>query len=121
MKAEAAAADADAGGGRRDSSAATCKRRSSASAAAEINPAELEQIEASREARRQGWLPSEGGDGGGGGGSGGEGGGGGGGRIDELQAEVAELRREGGESREMLGAIAGKLDQLLLAGAPLSA
>ena len=69
MKAEAAAADADAGGGRRDSSAATCKRRSSASAAAEINPAELEQIEASREARRQGWLPSEGGDGGGGGGA----------------------------------------------------
>ena len=122
MKAEAASADADAGGGRRDSSAATCKRRSSASAAAEINPAELEQIEASREARRQGWLPSEGGDGGGGGASGGgDGGGGGGGRIDELQAEVAELRREVGESREMLGAIAGKLDQLLLAGTPLSA
>ena len=36
-------------------------------------------------------------------------------------AHEAELRREVGESREMLGAIAGKLDQLLLAGAPLSA
>ena len=46
------------------------------------------------------------------GGGGGEGGGGGGGRIDELQAEVAALRREVGESREMLGAIAGKLDEL---------
>ena len=45
----------------------------------------------------------------------------GGGRRDALQAEVAELRREVGESREMLGAIAGKLDQLLLAGTPLSA
>ena len=37
----------------------------------------------------------------------------GGGRRDALQAEVAELRREVGESREMLGAIVGKLDQLL--------
>ena len=46
---------------------------------------------------------------------------GGSGRSDALQAEVAELRREVGESREMLGAIAGKLDQLLLAGTPLSA
>ena len=40
-------------------------------------------------------------------------GGGGSGRSDALQAEVAELRREVGESREMLGAIVGKLDQLL--------
>ena len=48
-------------------------------------------------------------------------GGGGSGRSDALQAEVAQLRREVGESREMLGAIAGKLDQLLLAGTPLSA
>ena len=39
-------------------------------------------------------------------------GGGGSGRSDALQAEVAELRREVGESREMLGAIAGKLDEL---------
>ena len=39
-------------------------------------------------------------------------GGGGSGRSDALQAEVVELRREVGESREMLGAIAGKLDEL---------
>ena len=41
-----------------------------------------------------------------------EGGGGGSGRSDALQAEVAELRREVGESREMLRAITGKLDEL---------
>ena len=39
-------------------------------------------------------------------------GGGGSGRSDALQAEVAELRREVGESREMLRAITGKLDEL---------
>ena len=39
-------------------------------------------------------------------------GGGGSGRSDALQAEVAELRREVGESREMLRAMSGKLDEL---------
>ena len=39
-------------------------------------------------------------------------GGGGSGRSDALQAEVVELRREVVESREMLRAISGKLDEL---------
>ena len=39
-------------------------------------------------------------------------GGGGSGRSDALQAEVAALRREVGESREMLRAMSGKLDEL---------